>query len=254
MRLSPLIAAATLVLSFATPALAQEWDEFVFVDDGFKVNFPGAPKVENTTWMSRYRYTLPARVYRASRGTERYSVTVVDYRGVDKQGIARQKQCPPGAETCIGTQDGVGGSILGAGYWKMDVRGALAWATLQFLKRDARVTDYDLEFQDVVEGYFMSLTNRDESRTYGYITMHENRLYILEGTVPKGYPEPQWFQSSMGFVDAKGNGIRYLDYYSNAIHGLRQYAPPPARVGGVVVGGQPGAAPAGAGASGQPAR
>ena len=28
--------------------------------------------------------------------------------------------------------------------------------------------------------------------------MHENRLYILEGTVPDGYPEPAFFQQSVG--------------------------------------------------------
>ncbi|MBI2187082.1 MAG: hypothetical protein HYU37_08135 [Acidobacteria bacterium] len=229
---------AALLVALASLAGAQEWDEFVFVEDGFKVNFPGVPKVDTTTWMSRFGYTLPARLYTASRGQERYSVTVVDYRGIERQGLERQKQCPPGAEPCIGTQDGRGGSILGAGYWKMDVRGALAFATLKLLQRDVKVTDYDLEFQDVVEGYMLHLTNRDESRTLAYITMHENRLYVFEGTVPKGYPEPALFQSSVGFVDAKGNGIRYLDYYSNAVHGLRQHEPPPYRAGGVLVGGQ----------------
>ena len=104
--------------------LRRNGTNFVFVEDGFKVNFPGRPQVENTTWTSQYRYTLPARVYRASRGAERYSVTVVDYRGLEKQGVERSKQCPPGAETCIGTQDGRQGGILGLGYWKMDVRGA----------------------------------------------------------------------------------------------------------------------------------
>ncbi len=111
----------------------------------------------------------------------------------------------------------------------MDVRGALAFATLKFLQRDATVTDYNLQFQQVVEGYFLQLTNRDESRTFAYITMHENLLYVFEGTVPKGYPEPALFQASVGFVDAEGNSIRYTDYYSNAVHGLRQYEPPPVR-------------------------
>jgi hypothetical protein len=235
MRLISWIVAA-LALALVTPAFAQEWDEFVFVEDGFKVNFPGRPRVENTTWVSRYRYTLPARLYTASRGAERYSLTVVDYRGLDKMGAERSTQCPAGAEPCIGNQDGRGGGILGPGYWKMDVRGALAYATLKFLQRDAKVTDYDLEFQDVVEGYMLHLTNRDESRTLAYISMHENRLYILEGTVPKGYPEPALFQSSLGFVDAKGNGIRYTEYYSNAVHGLRQYEPPPVRVQGAPAG------------------
>ena len=233
------------MLAIAAPAVAQEWDEHIFVEDGFKVNFPGKPAVENTTWESQYRYMLPARIYRASRGQERYVVTVADYRGIAKMGEERSKACPPAAETCIGTQDGRQGGVLGLGYWKMDVRGALAYATLTFLQRDAKVTAYDLEFQDVVEGYFLQLTNRDESRTYAYITMHENRLYVFEGTVPKGYPEPALFQGSVGFVDAKGNGIRYTDYYSNAMHGLRQYEPPPARVGGVLQGAPAGAAGAG---------
>ena len=231
MRLTPWIA-APLVLSLMTPAFAQEWDEFVFVDDRFKVNFPGRPQVEAMTWISQYRYTLPARVYRASRGPERYSVTVVDYRDIEKQGVERSKQCPPGAETCIGTQDGRQGGILGLGYWKMDVRGAMAFAMFKLLQRDTKLTDLTVQFQDVVEGYSLQLTNRDESRTFGYITMHENRLYIFEGTTPKGYPDPALFQASVGFVDEKGNGLRYLDYYSNAVHGLRQHEPPPVRVSG----------------------
>src|SRR5919106_3831283 len=91
MRLTPWFAAA-LVLALTTPALAQEWENFVFAEDGFTVNFPGRPQMENTTWISQYRYTLPARIYRASRGAERYSATVVDYRGIEKQGIERSKQ------------------------------------------------------------------------------------------------------------------------------------------------------------------
>src|SRR6266508_2540215 len=101
MRLIPWIAAA-VVLVLVPPAFAQEWDEFVFADDGFKVNFPGRPQVENATWTSQFRYTLPAHVYRATRGGDRYSVTVVDYRGVEKQGAERSRQCPPRDETCIG--------------------------------------------------------------------------------------------------------------------------------------------------------
>ena len=225
--------AAVLVLSLTTPALAQEWENFVFVEERFSVNFPGQPQEENTTWISQYGFELPAHVYSASRrgGSERYSVTVVDYTGIEKLGEERFEQCPPGAEPCFGTQDGgtPPGNISGHGYWKMDVRGALAFATLKFLQRDATVTDYNLQFQQVVEGYFLQLTNRDESRTFAYITMHENLLYVFEGTTPKGAPEPGLFQGSVGFVDANGESIRYSDYYSNAVHGLRQYEPPPLR-------------------------
>jgi hypothetical protein len=50
---------------------------------------------------------------------------------------------------------------------------------------------------------------------------------MLEGTVPKGYPEPGLFQQSMGFVDENGNGIRYQNIiYSNAYHGMGVYPKP----------------------------
>ena len=107
-------------------------------------------------------------------------------------------------------------------------RTTFAWGNLQ---RDAT-----LQFQDVVEGYMVQLSNADESRTFAYITMHEHRLYVYEGTAPKGAPEPGIFNNSVGFVDAKGQGIRYTDYYSNAIHGLRQQDPPPYRAGGALIG------------------
>ena len=47
---------------------------------------------------------------------------------------------------------------------------------------------------DFVEGHQLQLTNADGSRTLAAIYMHENKLYILEGTVPEGYPEPGIFQ------------------------------------------------------------
>jgi hypothetical protein len=46
--------------------------------------------------------------------------------------------------------------------------------------------------------------------------MHENRLIIMEGTVPKGYPLPEFFTQSLGWLDEKGNGIRYATIYVNA--------------------------------------
>ena len=80
----------------------------------------------------------------------------------------------------------------------------------------------------MVEGHFVQLTNNaDQSRTFAYIGMHEHKLYIAEGTVPKGYPEPGLFQQSMGWVDKDGNGIRYQTIYSNAYHGMGVYPVPP---------------------------
>lgn len=227
--------AVVLVLSMAGGAAAQDWAEYQNIQDGFKVDFPGQPKITETTWKSEYDYTLPARVYTAERGKERYSMTVVDYNPIEQQGIERRKNCPAGAEPCIGSD------ISGPGYWKHDVRGAMIYAASKFLARDVKMTRMLWAHEDLVEGIELQLTsNVDQSRTFAFISMHKNRLYILEGTVPKGYPQPGLFQQSMGFVDANGKGIRYRTIYSNMIHGLGE-APAPA-TGGAGAPGDDGAA------------
>jgi hypothetical protein len=224
---------AALVLLAVTPVPAQEWIDFVSAEDGFKVNFPSKPTVTTTTYTSEYGAQLPARVYRVARDQERYSVTVVDYRGIEKLLTERSKQCPPFAdERCTG---GEFGAAVGFGYWKTDIRGALVWASWQFMQRDAKVTHYMWNFIDLVEGHQLQLTNnKDQSRTFVAIYMHDNRLYISEGTVPDGDPEPGLFQQSLGFVDKDGSGVRYRDYYDN------DYPPPP-RVGGRGAGAAPAA-------------
>jgi hypothetical protein len=178
----PVIAVLFFGLSLLSPASAQPWSEFVSLEDGFTVNFPGEPQVVETTYMSEYGAELPARVYSVARAEERYSMTVVDYGPVEELLTAKSSECP---------------------------------------EFDAEITHYMWNFVDLVEGHQLQLTNRgDRSRTFVSIYMHEDRLYILEGTVPAGYPEPGLFQQSLGFVDADGNRVRYRDYYDN------DYAPP----------------------------
>jgi hypothetical protein len=215
-----------LLMLSATSLAAQEWAEYVNPQDGFKINFPGKPKVTEITWKSQMDYTLPGRVYSAERGRERYSLTVVDYTSLEQQGIARAKTCPPGNEQCRENA----AAVIGPGYWKQDERGAIVYATFKLLQRDAKVTSYTYDWQDLVEGHFLQLTNADQSRTFAYIAMHEHKLYIVEGTVPKGYPEPGLFQQSLGWVDKDGRGIRYQTLYSNTYHGMGVY-PKPAIVG-----------------------
>ena len=226
--------AFALMLSLCGTAAAQEWDLYVNTQDGFKVNFPGQPKVTATTWKSQMDYVLPARVYSADRGREHYSLTVVDYSGLEQQGIERSKKCPPGNEQCRENA----GPVIGPGYWKQDERGAIVYASLKLLQRDVKVTGFTYDWQDMVEGNFLQLTNNaDQSRTFAYVAMHEHKLYILEGTVPKGYPEPGLFQQSMGWVDKDGNGIRYQMIYSNSYHGMGVYPAPPYAGGGRGAGG-----------------
>jgi hypothetical protein len=231
MRLISLMSAA-FVLSLAAPAYSQEWTEFISKEDGFRVNFPAQPRITETTWKSEYGADLPARVYRVEIGQSRYLMTVVDYGQSERLLTEKAKACPPWAdERCTGVE------VVGLGYWKMDIAGALLYATVKFLERDAKLTHLSWNFVDLVEAHLIQLTNNaDQSRTFGTISVHEDKLYILDGTVPKGYPEPALFQQSMGYVDKDGNGIRYRSTYSNI------FPAPPRTRGGRGSAADPGAA------------
>jgi hypothetical protein len=188
---------------------AQEWMEFASRQDRFTCNFPTQPKITETTYLSLHEANLPARIYSASQGQSRYSVTVVDYTQAQRILTEKAKSCPAGAEPCLGAPGD-------EGHWKADIRGAIDHATWQFLKRDARLTSFVWNVVDNVEGRAIQLTNNaDKSRTFAGIYMHENKLYIIEGTVPAGYPEPGLFQQSLGWLDENGVGLRYQSYYTN---------------------------------------
>jgi hypothetical protein len=225
--------AFAVALLAAASASAQDWEQYVSTQDGFKVDFPGQPKITETTWKSEYGYMLPARVFTADKGKEHYSMTVVDYTGIEKMGVERSAKCPAGAETCQGQRQGGLVNVIGPAYSTQDIRGALVYASFQFIKRDATVTHYLWNWEDLVEGHEIHLTNHaDQSRTMAYIAMRENKLYVLEGTVPKGYPEPGLFYQSLGWVDKDGNGIRYQQIYVNEIYGLGLYPEPGHNQGG----------------------
>ena len=163
-------AALALSVSVSVPAFAQEWTEFVSREDRFTTNFPGQPRVTDTIYKSQFGADLPARVYSASLGDSRYSMTVVDYRNIERLLTEKAKACPPGAETCRGGSNP--GSSTGAGYWKVDYAGALVYASWNFMQRNARVTEFIWNNIDLVEGYLLHLTNPDKSRTYASIFMH----------------------------------------------------------------------------------
>lgn len=202
MRLMPLMSAA-FVLSISGPSFGQEWIEFASRADSFSVNFPGEPKVRDIAYPTEYGITLPGHVYSYEDGQSRYSVTVVDYTNVDKIHAARVKGCVGYPDTCNNPS-------------RNELRGALDYATWNFLQRDAKVTHYAYYNADLVEGRRLQLTNADRSRTFAAIHMHENRLYIFEGTVPASAPPPGLFQQSVGFLDKDGDRVRYQSVYSNA--------------------------------------
>ena len=211
---------AALVVCMAGPAFAQGWIDYASRADFFSVNFPREPKVQDIRYTSEYEAVFPARVHSYEDGPNRYSVTVVDYTDAERIHAERAKKCPPDAHSgCAGEAAGA----QGLGSWKYDLRGALDYASWKLMQRDAKLTFFVWGVIDRVEGRQLHFTNADRSRTFVAIHMHENRLYILEATVPAGAPEPGLFQQSLQFLDKDGKSVRYEAIYSNGF-------PPPARV------------------------
>ena len=211
----------TFILVIAGPAFAQEWKEYVSKQDFFSVSFQGEPTVQETTYPSEYRITLPARVYSHQNGQSRYSVTVVDYRNAVKMHEERNKKCRADGGDGDQCQDDAA----------EEMRGALVYASWNFIKRDGvKVTHYAHYNSDVIEGHEIHLTNANGSRTFAVVHMHEDRLYILEATVPPKAPQPGIFQISLRFLDKDLNPVRYqwvgTQLYSNG------YPPPPRARGG----------------------
>ena len=200
MRLIPLVSA--LILSMSGPAAAQEWIEYYSRADFFLVNFPNQPKVQDITWRTEFGLNVPGHVHSSEDGQNRYSVTVVDYANVQKLHAERVKGCTGYPNTC-------------GNPYVAELRGALEYAVWTFIKRDAKVTYYAYANSDRIEGRRIQLANPDRSKTFVAIYMHENRLFILEGTVPAGAVPPALFQQSMGFLDKDGVRVRYATIYAN---------------------------------------
>src|SRR5262245_51983338 len=117
-----LLISTVLVLSISGPLFAQEWIEFASREDRFTCNFPNQPKITETTYQSEHGANLPTRVYSATQGQSRYSVTVVDYNQVQRILTEKAKSCPAGAEPCLGSPGD-------EGHWKADLRGAIVYAS-----------------------------------------------------------------------------------------------------------------------------
>ena len=207
MRVMRLIPAALVLMVSASPAAAQDWIDYTSREDRFTVNMPGQPKVETFAWESEYGLTLPARRHTITKngfaGPETYTITVVDYTNAEK--LYHDKPHPP--------------SFRQAEYWMMDIQGSIQYAATKLyrFKPGVKVTHDAWHYIDLVEGHHLNLTNPNGSRTFVAIYLHENRLYILDGTVPAKGPEPGLFTQSLSFLDAEGKRVRYDQIYSNKL-------------------------------------
>jgi hypothetical protein len=151
-------------------------------------SFPAQPKITETTYTSEFKSVLPSRVYSVDQGQSHFKVTVVDYNNIQAIATEKAKACPPGAEACSGNTGAA--SSTGAGYWKPDIEGAVIHATWELMQRPNEKPIYlGWTNMNLVEGHMVNLVNeKDKSRTSAAIYMHENKLYIIEGTCRQAIP------------------------------------------------------------------
>ena len=160
-------------------------------------------------------YTLPMRVYRADKGRERYSVTVVDYSSIERRASSGCKTCPPGNANCRATLAGLG--VWLQRFTTSEARSCMPLFTL--LQRDAKLNYMAWEWQDLVEGHLVQLTRSRSSpaRSRGS-GMHAHKLYIVEGTVPARLPQsPACFSSRWDGSEQGGQRPAAIEIiYSNS--------------------------------------
>jgi len=199
------LASVTLILAIAVPSFAQEWRDYTNQGDFFGINFPSEPKVRDITYRTQYGLMLPGHVYTAADGPSKFSVTVVNFTGYKEKHTELVKTCK--------ANGGEGDQCFERS--AIDMRGAMLFATWNLIEKAAKVTDLVYAQADLVEGHEVHFLNQDGTRTYASLFMHEDRLYILEGTVPGNYPPPLLFQQGMQFLDGEGKSIRYASTYTN---------------------------------------
>ena len=223
------IQAVTAALLLCLPVLAsaqEEWMEFSSPEDKFSIVFPGKPTVRTITWPSEYGAVFPGRVYTVQQGPSRYSVTVIDYRNAEAI-HAKIDKAP---------------SFDDPRYWQMDILASVQYAATKLYrtKPGAKVTYDAWHYIDLVEGHQIQLTNADNTKTYVSIYLHENRLYIVDATVPANAPAQGIFQQNLGFQDEKGGRVRYDDIYSNRVPPITIRRNQPGAAGGNAPGGRGG--------------
>jgi hypothetical protein len=168
-----------LAMVISSGAIAQEWMEYENVGDNFAVNFPGEPEVESIIYRLGSGREVSARVYGVENEAGHFTVTVVDYDGVDADETAN----------------------------------AIDYAADNFRQR-SDVTSDEVGGYEGMDTQMLQMTNPDDSRSYVAIVHPPTnsgilRLFIAEGRAPPDGIVPGLFQQSLSLRDQDGIRVRY---------------------------------------------
>lgn len=166
-----LVAAGFMLLS--VPAFAQGWSEYRNTDEGFLVNLPGDPSVESVTYATQSGASVPARVFAATEGMNRYSMTVVDLSGS-----------------------------------AIDDDGTKAMAHEASVQRKRGQIRFDeLSELDGIHGHQLSIAESNGRRVLIQLYYYNHRLYIAEGNTAPGAFEAALFQTSVAMIHPDGRVV-----------------------------------------------
>ena len=163
-----IVLACTALVLWSGTAFAQEWAEFNKPEEGFSINFPGTPKMEDKTYMTPEGANVPARIYSAEKLTGRYILTIADF-------ASRQREIPA----------------------------ALAHAANEIRKRGRPVYDDTVDW-DGVPGYQVSVEQPDGRVVHATMLFWMDKLYIAEGSAAAGAPPAAAFHQSLAAIRFNG--------------------------------------------------
>jgi hypothetical protein len=66
------------IFAVTGPAAAQNWQEYSYLDDSFRISFPADPQIETTIFQIADDRAVKARIYAVRRKEAEFTVTVAE--------------------------------------------------------------------------------------------------------------------------------------------------------------------------------
>ena len=172
MRFVAGVCAALFVLASA-PGFAQGWAEYRNTEEGFLVNMPGEVRSEAIRYTTDSGASVPARLFFAADGMNRYTMTVVNLSSsaVDDDGTK-----------------------------------AMAYEASLLRRRGQVRFDASSEL-DGVHGHQLSMIEPDGRRVLIQLYYYNHKLYIAEGNTAPGAFEAALFQTSVAMIHPDGRVV-----------------------------------------------